>query len=90
MRSGFKLGTFFALCVAAAMSSCGSDTPAASTCGNGTAEADEPCDGADVKGATCASVGMGTSTAPLKCSATCSLDFTQCAGGGGGAGGMMP
>jgi hypothetical protein len=89
MRSGFKLGTFLSLCVAAAMASCGSDEPAASTCGNSVVETGEACDGANVNNATCASVGMGTATTPLSCNADCTYNFAAC-GGGGGAGGMMP
>jgi hypothetical protein len=90
MRSGFKLGTFLALFMAAGMDACGSDTPAASTCGNGVIEGDEKCDGLAVNNQTCASINMGTSTAPLTCDSTCNFVLTACAGGGGGAGGMMP
>ena len=61
MRSGFKLGTFLSLCIAAAMASCGSDEPSPSQespavtmcggavtsacCGNQVLDPGEACDG---------------------------------------------
>ena len=93
MRSGFKLGTFFALCVAAAMASCGSDessspAPGSGTCGNGTLDQGEVCDGTTVP-----SCGMATSYAmpngTVTCDSSCQLVLTGCTGGVGGAGGGM-
>lgn len=91
MRSGFKLGTFLSLCVAAAMASCGSDesTPAPGVCGNNVAEANEACDGQDLKGQTCATFMMGAMTGSLSCDSSCNLVLAGC-NGGGGAGGMGP
>lgn len=65
------------------------------TCGNGKAEGDEQCDGSDLKGMTCASLGMGNASAMLKCNARCAFDTLMCfsssaaapGGAGTGAGG---
>lgn len=45
-------------------------------CGNGTAEADEPCDGTDLHGATCTSQGYVSGT--LACTSACQLDTSHC------------
>lgn len=91
MRSGFKLGTFFSLVITAAMASCGSDETAPATCGNGAAEADEQCDGADLRGQVCSGV-IPNSSGLLKCLPTCTWDTALCSGGGGqgGQGGAGP
>ena len=48
-------------------------------CGNGTAEGNEVCDGDDLRGLTCQSMGLGDGT--LKCSRSCdALDASDCAG----------
>ena len=63
------------------------------TCGNGVAEGDEQCDGSDLKGMTCATLGMGSASAMLKCNTRCSFDTLMCfaaggmSNGGTGAGG---
>lgn len=45
------------------------------TCGDGVAEGDEACDGADLRGATCSALGcQGT---PV-CTSACTLDFSGC------------
>jgi hypothetical protein len=46
------------------------------TCGNGVAEGTEQCDGADLRGATCASLGLGSG--PLACTANCTYDTSGC------------
>ena len=51
---------------------------AATACGNGTREADELCDGADLNGATCQSRGLGYSGGDLKCNPKCSFDEALC------------
>lgn len=65
-------------------------TPPSSTggaCGDGLKDNLEQCDGADVGGASCATV-LGTgSTATLGCHASCTLDASGCSVSGGGAGG---
>lgn len=48
-----------------------------SVCGNGTREAGEPCDGADLGGSNCVSLGFASGT--LRCAATCTLDTSGCA-----------
>ncbi|WP_437683831.1 pre-peptidase C-terminal domain-containing protein [Sorangium sp. So ce131] len=47
-------------------------------CGNGVAEAGEACDGPDLQGADCRSVGF--ETGELGCSPGCALDTSRCAG----------
>jgi hypothetical protein len=67
----------------------GSGTAGAAMCGNGKAEGDEQCDGADIKGATCAMM-MGNATGMLTCNSRCMLVTQMCftsdmSGGGTGA-----
>ena len=45
-------------------------------CGNGKAEIDEECDGADLRSATCVSKGYASGT--LACDTTCKLNYTAC------------
>jgi len=47
------------------------------TCGNGTIEGDESCDGGDLGGATCASLGY-TLDGMLGCTAGCGYDMSGC------------
>lgn len=61
-------------------------------CGNGMMNAGEQCDGAQLGGATCMSMNMGTGM--LQCSASCTYNTAMCTGssssggtGGGGNGG---
>jgi len=51
-------------------------SPATAVCGNGIRETGEACDGADLGGFTCASLGFKSGT--LGCDATCQLDPSQC------------
>lgn len=46
------------------------------TCGNGTAEQGEQCDGADLAGQTC--ISLGYSTGSLICSPSCTFDYSDC------------
>lgn len=57
-------------------------TGVAAQCGNGTAEGDEQCDGTDLKGMTCATLGMGSASAMLKCNMRCTFDTLMCFAGG--------
>ncbi len=60
--------------LAAALSvSCGEEEPA---CGDGVRAAVEACDGEDLNGTTCTSLGY--SSGALACSAECSFDFSDC------------
>jgi len=45
-------------------------------CGNGTYEGAEECEGADIGGATCSSLGLGAGN--LRCDATCKYDPASC------------
>lgn len=50
----------------------------AATCGDGTREGPEQCDGADLGGATCASLGQGFNGGSLGCTSSCTFDTRQC------------
>lgn len=61
-------------------------------CGNGQLETSEQCDGVNLGGASCTTLGMGNGV--LRCNASCVYDYGMCTGqpvvagtGGGGAGG---
>jgi hypothetical protein len=54
-------------------------------CGNGVIEGDEVCDGADLGGASCASVGGGFTGGELACSTECELDTSGCTSSEGSA-----
>ncbi len=47
-------------------------------CGNGVREGSEACDGADLGGATCASLGLGSGT--LACTGQCAYNTSGCSG----------
>jgi Metallo-peptidase family M12 len=49
------------------------------TCGNGVLDSGEQCDGGDLGGATCASLGYASGT--LACDANCTFDTSQCVAG---------
>lgn len=51
-------------------------TSSGGTCGDGVAEGDEACDGDDLRGDTCASVGFAGGA--LACDADCALDTQGC------------
>ncbi len=55
-------------------------------CGNGKIDPNEQCDGANLNGFTCESLGNAGGT--LKCDpVTCTFDTSMCDGGGGGTSG---
>jgi len=50
-------------------------------CGNGIVEGDEDCDGTNLNGKTCATVGTGYTGGVLKCNtSTCKFDLSGCTG----------
>ena len=61
--------------VLVAIAACGDDEARAS-CGNGTLEANEECEGFDTRGASCDSLGFGVGR--LRCNEQCKLDTTSC------------
>lgn len=63
----------------------GFDTSACTNCGNGTRDAGEACDGIDLGGASCTSLGAGFSGGALRCAAGCALDTSGCSRCGNGA-----
>ncbi|MFA5128105.1 MAG: hypothetical protein WC457_03855 [Patescibacteria group bacterium] len=65
-----------------------------SVCGDGVAEGPEQCDGADMGGGSCASLGYTSGT--VSCTIACDYDASLCeyiaphhGGGGGGGGGVV-
>ncbi|NUO50901.1 MAG: hypothetical protein HOV80_18770 [Polyangiaceae bacterium] len=48
------------------------------TCPNGTIDAGEDCDGANLNGATCTSIGQGFTGGALSCADDCTYDTTEC------------
>jgi cysteine-rich repeat protein len=65
-------------------STCQLDESPCTTCGNGTAEGTsgqdgyEECDGPDLRGATCNSLGKAEGS--LQCGASCTYDISRCSG----------
>ncbi|MFO0713573.1 MAG: putative metal-binding motif-containing protein [Sandaracinus sp.] len=62
----------------------GFDTSTCSNCGNGTRNMGEACDGADLGGASCTSLGMGYAGGTLRCAAGCAFDTSSCTRCGNG------
>lgn len=62
------------------------DSGGPSGCGDGMVSPGEQCDGINLQGFDCGSLGLGTGT--LACDPmTCTFDTSMCMGGGGGTGG---
>ena len=57
-------------------SSCTRTSPPGGTCGDGTVDPGEACDGTDLGGASCESQGFKTGT--LSCAASCTFDTSAC------------
>ncbi|HTJ82818.1 MAG TPA: DUF4215 domain-containing protein, partial [Polyangiaceae bacterium] len=53
-------------------------TAAGAMCGDGTLDPGEECDGSDLGGANCTDLGF-TNPSGAKCTATCTLDYGDCA-----------
>ena len=66
VTTGVIVGTF------ALLAGCAKGT----TCGNGMKDGKDECDGVDLGGASCASLGLGTGT--LKCTDRCTFDTSSC------------
>ena len=60
------------------------DTSTCSNCGNGTRDMGELCEGSDIGGSTCTSIGMGFDGGTLRCNATCGYDTSMCTDCGNG------
>jgi hypothetical protein len=76
------------------VSTCSTATTGSPVCGNGVLDGCEECDGADLGGASCTSLGCGGGG--LTCNSSCQLVYTACtscpacpATGGDGCGGMF-
>jgi hypothetical protein len=54
-------------------------------CGNGTIEVGEQCEGTNLGGATCQSLGYASGS--LSCRSDCTFNTSSCVSGGGGGGG---
>ncbi len=63
----------------------GWNTAACTNCGNGTADTGEQCDGTDLDGASCTSLGMGFAGGTLRCTSACRYDTALCTRCGNGA-----
>lgn len=62
--------------------------PGGKTCGNGTIDTGEQCDGRNLNDATCATATMGARpSGKLGCSKSCTFNTKGCKAGPGGAGG---
>jgi hypothetical protein len=61
----------------------GGSCPVAGACGNGAIDPGESCDGANLNGQTCVSLGFAGGGV-LTCTAGCGFDTSGCIGGGGG------
>lgn len=55
-----------------------SSTTNGDTCGDGALDAGEDCDGAELGGATCDSIGMGFTDGTLTCADDCTYDTSGC------------
>jgi glutathione peroxidase-family protein len=63
----------------------GAGGPGGVDCGNGVIDGAEQCDGTELGGASCESLGLGTGT--LGCTAECGFDSAGCTSGNSGTGG---
>lgn len=55
-------------------------TPTGSTCGNGFRDPAEQCEGLDLGGNDCTTIGLGFSGGTLACNGTCTFDTSACIG----------
>src|SRR3989338_10019043 len=55
------------------------------TCGNGTIDSGEECDGSNLNGKSCSTQGFSGGT--LSCNTNCTLNTSACTSSGGGGGG---
>jgi hypothetical protein len=58
------------------LTTCQASLASCQSCGNGVKDAGEQCDGTDLGGATCATVGAQVGT--LRCGSGCTFDASQC------------
>jgi hypothetical protein len=54
------------------------DTSGCTNCGNGTIDPGEQCDGSNLGGNNCTTVGMGFAGGTLHCASACTFDVTGC------------
>ncbi|PKN47616.1 MAG: hypothetical protein CVU59_02280 [Deltaproteobacteria bacterium HGW-Deltaproteobacteria-17] len=60
------------------LGSCNGSVKIVDACGDGVLDPGEPCDSAELAGATCATLGFHDEAAPLACTADCTFDTTGC------------
>ncbi len=72
------LGLFQVVTVLILLGSCDDSVKIVDACGDGVLDPGEQCDGAELSGATCATLGFHDEAAPLACAADCTFDTTGC------------
>ena len=83
MSRRFPFFTFFlalaTLATLATLAAC-DDPKVVDSCGDDFVDPDELCDGAQLNGATCTSIGYYNATGVLACRADCTFDVSDCGG----------
>ena len=78
-RSGILAVTLMAF-ASLSLAACGDDDTGTDNCGNGLIDSAEDCDGTNLDGRSCTSLGLSAGT--LLCSADCSYNLSGCGGAG--------
>ncbi|MBU1070514.1 hypothetical protein KJ975_13185 [Myxococcota bacterium] len=72
--------SFLYLFLAAFTFGCNAKVKVTDSCGDNFADPEEACDGEDLRGQTCESLGYYVIEGVLSCNADCSYDFSDCGG----------
>jgi len=68
----------FILSVLLALVACDDEVKVVGSCGDSFIDPGESCDGLELGGATCASLGHYNVQGTLRCSSQCAFDLTEC------------